>query len=65
MLENVSTEGLEELINTKVITKLEFINFPCNTQSVERIVKLVTKSPIKVCGEENKDGLIRATLLSR
>jgi len=65
MMENISIESLKELLNTKVITEFEFINFPCHTQSVERIVKLVTESSIKVCGEKNRDGFTRTTLFSR
>lgn len=64
-MENVSTESLEDLLNTKIIPKFEFINFPCYTQNVERMVKLVMESSTKVCGEENRDSFIRATLFSR
>lgn len=38
---------------------------PCHTQAVERCVKLVTESSKTVCGERNRDGLIRTTLASR
>lgn len=65
IMNNVSTESLEQLINTDVLPEFELMKFPCHTQSVERIVKLVTESCTKVCGEENRDGFIRATLLSR
>lgn len=64
MMESFSTESLKELLNTKVI-EFEFINFPCNSQSVERIVKLFTESSTKVCWEKNRDSFIRAILLSR
>lgn len=65
IISKVSTQSLEELINTIVLPEFELIKFPCHTQSVERIVKLVTESCTKVCGEENRDGFIRTTLLSR
>ena len=38
---------------------------PSHTQSVERHIKLVTQATEKVCGPENRDGFIRATLASR
>lgn len=65
MIENVSIENLEELLNTKGTPKFEFITFPCHSQSVEKIVKLVTGSSTKVYGEENRDNCIRLTLFSR
>ncbi|CAH0386709.1 unnamed protein product [Bemisia tabaci] len=34
--------------------------FPCRTQAVERAVKLVTEATSMVCGNEARDGLIRA-----
>lgn len=55
IMSNVSTQSLEELINTNVLPEFELIKCPCHTQSVERIVKLVTESCTKVCGEENRD----------
>jgi len=65
MMENISTESLEELLNTKVIPEFEFINFPCHILNLKRIVKLVTESSTKVCGERNIDGFIKTTLLSK
>jgi hypothetical protein len=38
---------------------------PNHTQAVERCVKLVTETCLKVSGEERRDGYIRATLHSR
>jgi len=65
VMENISTESLEKLLNTKVIPEFEFIKFPCHTQSVETIVMLVTEFSKKVCGKRNRDGFIKTTLLSR
>ena len=61
----MSTQSLEELININVLSEFEIINFPCHTQSVERIEKFVIESCTKICGKESKDGFIRTTLLSR
>lgn len=64
-MNHVSDESLKQLIVTDVLPEFDLMKFPCHTQSVERIVKLVTESCTKVCGEENRDGYIRATMLSR
>ena len=61
----LSTQSLEELINTNVVPEFEQIKFPCHTQCVERIVKLITETCTEVCGEQKKDGFIKTTLLSR
>lgn len=42
MMENISTENLKKLQNTKVTVETEFINFVRHTRSVDGIVKLVT-----------------------
>ncbi|GBM46598.1 hypothetical protein AVEN_95596-1 [Araneus ventricosus] len=39
--------------------------FPCQTQAVERCVKLVTKASQKVVDSYSRDGFMRTTLLSR
>lgn len=44
---------------------LEFENFPCHTQAVERCVKLVTEASISVCGSEARDGFIRSRIKAR
>lgn len=38
---------------------------PCHTQAVERCVKLVTEASLSVCGQEARDGYIRAKIKSR
>ena len=45
--------------------KLNVQRFPCHTQVVERLIKLVTEASSSVCGEEARDGFIRAKLASR
>lgn len=42
-----------------------FDNFPCHTQAVERGVKIITEASTKVCGEESRDGFIRAKFDAR
>ena len=40
-------------------------HFPCNTQGVERLIRLVSDASAKVFGSEARDGYIRATIESR
>ena len=44
--------------------RLEFKKFPCHTQCVERMIKLVTESSKKVSGVENRDGFVKSKLAS-
>ena len=44
--------------------KFEVKNNPNHTESVERIVKLVTDASYKVCGFDKRDGFIRAGMAS-
>ena len=39
--------------------------FSCHTQSTERCVKLVTEAASAVCGQEARDGYIRARIHHR
>lgn len=39
--------------------------FPCHTQAVERLIKLVTDASASVSGREKRDGFIRSRLHSR
>ena len=39
--------------------------FPCHTQAVERLVKIVTEASLSVCGSAARDGLIRSKIESR
>ena len=55
-LKNVVKNGL---------SMCQIIDFPCHTQAVERCIKLVTEASNAVCGDNKRDGFIRATLLSR
>ena len=46
-------------------TKISFGEFPCHTQSVERMIKEVTIASMKVYGPEARDGFIMSRLESR
>ena len=42
-----------------------FPKFPCHTQAVERLVKVVTEASKNACGPNSQDGFIRDRLASR
>lgn len=65
LLSKMPTEYIDSLLKDKILPEFNYLKFPCHTQSVERCVKLVTEAAEKVCGHENRDGYIRATLKSR
>lgn len=62
---NVSDEDLKVIVKNGLGTFQDIVKFPCHTQAVERCVKLVTEASSSVCGENKRDGFIRARLLSR
>ena len=45
--------------------RLDIPNFPCNTQAVERHVKLLSQASASVCNEESTDGIVKLTHQSR
>ncbi|GBN84829.1 hypothetical protein AVEN_69258-1, partial [Araneus ventricosus] len=66
VLRHISYHELLKMIQDDVpVDGCEFIKFPSHTQSVERIVKLITEASRKRVGPQNRDGFIRATLESR
>ena len=42
---------------------IDFPRFSCHKQAVERTVKLVTESALKVCGSIAREGYIRAKIM--
>lgn len=62
---NLSDETLKEIVKSGLTTCQNIKDFPCHTQAVERVIKLVTEASSAVCGENKRDGFIRARLLSR
>ena len=68
--EPLVTRGLpedknEECIEYKCAPPIVMDKFPCHTQAVERMVKLVTEASSTVVGANVHDGFIRSTLESR
>jgi hypothetical protein len=62
---NLSDEKLKELIQSREPLGDGLLDFPCHTQAVERIIKLVTDASGSVVGEQNRDGFIRARIEGR
>lgn len=60
---NLSDEALSTLLSEKQGPCFE--NFPCHTQTVERLVKVITDASSKVCGDIARDGYIRTKLEAR
>ena len=65
ILSDLSEEQLTALVTDHLLPIMDFENFPCHTQSVERCVKLVTEAAAAVCGGNNRYGFIRTRLRSR
>lgn len=65
ILRDKSDEELQLLIGQEQTPVLNFLRYPCHTQSVERCVKLVTEASMSVVGSESRDGYIRVRIKSR
>jgi hypothetical protein len=59
-----SDKPVDELIENISETP-NFAQYPCHNQAVERCIKVVTDASLKVCGQEARDGYIRAKLEAR
>jgi len=64
ILKHLTDETLEENIKTSAELE-ENTKFPCHTQGVERLIRLVSQASQKVYGEDARDGYVRATLNAR
>ena len=60
LTENMTDEDIENHIFQR--TKITFENFPCHTQAVERLIKEVTDSSLKVRRSEAQNGNISPDL---
>ena len=64
--EPITTTGLtKETLHTLTDTPLVVPPFPCHTQSVERLLKQVTRASAAVAGHNSRDGFIRVSAKSR
>ena len=62
---NISDEDLKHLVASSNTPVVDFPQFSCHTQAVERCDKLVTETSATVCGAPARDGFIRARLEAR
>lgn len=58
---SLSTSEVKNFINAP----MEVPNWPCHTQSIERVVKMVTEASARYYSQEKRDGGIRAQETSR
>ena len=72
LLKNVADNVLKESVKSKSFDNLQIPRFPCHTQGTEWCIRLVTQASATVtqasatvCGDERRDGFIRARLKSR
>ena len=65
LTKNISDEDLKLLVASGDTPVVDFPQFPCHTQAVERCVKLVTEASAAVCGAPARDGFIRARRIMR
>jgi hypothetical protein len=66
VLKSVTKEQLKAyIVNPEKTQLVDFPKFPCHTQGTERCIRLVTEAAAAVCGQERRDGFIRARMDSR
>lgn len=63
LTKSISDEELDLNIENKTLAEIP--DFPCHTQGVERLVKIVTDAASSVFGASARDGFIKAKLDSR
>ena len=54
---HIKNEDLQMLVGND-LKNHEIFQFPCQTQVVERCIKVVSKTSSKVCNEESREGYI-------
>ena len=70
MTKHITDEDLKKYISEArepscQMQSIDFPRFPCHTQAVERVIKLVTESSLSVCGPEARDGFVKAKIASQ
>ena len=61
----ITDTELWQFIRMNETPTILFPKLPCHTQVVERLVKVVTEASKNACGQNSRDGFIRARLASR
>ena len=62
---DVTDDEIRLFVKSAGQSTIDFDRLPCDTQSVERCVKIVTEASLAVCGEHSRDGFIRSRLEAR
>ncbi|GBL88973.1 hypothetical protein AVEN_255141-1 [Araneus ventricosus] len=62
---HIKDKDLKEMCKEEQFPVLTFEEFPCDTLSVERCVKLISEAAMKVCGKTARDGYICSKLQAR
>jgi hypothetical protein len=65
IMQQYSSNDIRNLMNDKISPTLEIVQYPSNTQAVERAVKMVTEASQAVYGAQERDQLIKVRILSR
>ena len=60
----LGVKGLKELISSREKPS-SIPEFPCHTQAVERVIKLVTEASNAVIGKVNREGFIKTRIEGR
>ena len=65
LLKHITNDELNNFIQSGDVPCTHAAEIPCHSQNVERMIKLVTESCLKVCGSSNREGWILSALISR
>ena len=56
---------LRDIVTGDIAQLPRSFSFPCHTQSVERMIRVVTEASLQVVGQVSRDGLIKSRLQAR
>ena len=66
LMKHLSDDEVAACVKTNESAHVRTIaQFPCHTQATERCIRLVTEALAAVCGQDARDGFIRARIVSR
>lgn len=65
ILGHITNQEINEVIESQGDLNLIYLRLPCQTQAVERSVKIMTEASMSLCDKKSREGLIRAKLASR
>ena len=65
LTKHLSNSELLTSVKARAFNKIHFPNYPCHTQAVGHCIRLASEASAAVCGEQQRDGFIRAGVKSR